>query len=164
MADTTSISSKDAQTILDSLRCIVQVLRRSSALSERTVGLTSSQVFILKSLQVRSGCSINELAAYVHASQSTVSEAIARLESRGLVKRCHESQDRRRLKLSLTEEGTNVIVNGNPMPQDGLISAITAMSEVQRIALADGLKTLVAALGMSDVEPQLFFEEILDLS
>jgi len=50
------------------------------------------------------------------------------------------------------------------MPQDELVSAIAAMSEVQRIALADGLTTLVAAVGMGDVAPQLFFEEILDLS
>ncbi|MBX3655987.1 MAG: winged helix-turn-helix transcriptional regulator [Ramlibacter sp.] len=164
MADTTSHTSKDTQTILDALRCIVQVLRRSSAYSERTVGLTSAQLFILKSLQVRSGCSINELAAYVHASQSTVSEAVARLVSRGLVKRSHESRDRRRVELSLTEDGTNVIASGNPMPQDELVSAIAAMSEVQRIALADGLTTLVAAVGMGDVAPQLFFEEILDLS
>ena len=39
-----------------------------------------------------------------------------------------------------------------------------APSEVQRIALADGLTTLVAAVGMGDVAPQLFFEEILGLS
>ena len=99
----------DTQTILDALRCIVQVLRRSSANSQRSADLTGAQAFILKTLQARPGCSVNELADYTHASQSSVSEAVTRLVSRRLIERSQTERDRRRVELSLTESGAKAI-------------------------------------------------------
>lgn len=157
-------AARDIQTIFDSLRRIVQALRRSSAQSERSAGLTAAQVFILKSLQGRPGCSINDLAELVHSNQSTVSEAVTRLVSRGLVHRRQASQDRRRVELSLSTDGVNAIANSLSMPQDELIAAIVSMPESKRAALVDGLTALITAAGMDDVAPQLFFEEIQDLT
>jgi DNA-binding MarR family transcriptional regulator len=162
MQSAPQLTPTDTQTILDALRCIVQVLRRSSANSQRSADLTGAQAFILKTLQARPGCSVNELADYTYASQSSVSEAVTRLVSRGLIERSQTERDRRRVELSLSERGANAIADGVPMPQDGLVSAIAALPEEKRIALAEGLTALVSAAGMNDAAPQLFFEESVD--
>lgn len=164
MSDPVLPVSRDTQTILDALRHIVQALRRSSAGFERAANLTAAQAFILKTLQAHPWSSVNELSGYVHASQSTVSETVARLVNRGLVMRRQALADRRRVELCLSETGAGAIAEGVPMPQDALVNAIAAMPEAKRIALADGLTALVTDARLGDVAPPLFFEESVDAS
>ena len=52
----------ETQEILDSIRRIVRALRISSRFSEKVLGLSSAQLYILQKLGEFDGCSINELA------------------------------------------------------------------------------------------------------
>jgi DNA-binding MarR family transcriptional regulator len=148
----------DVQIILDALRRIVQALRRASARYERDVSLTSAQVFVLKTLQTRPGCSVNDLAAATHTHQSTISELVSRLESRGLIERRTSAEDRRRVELRLSEVGMDMIGAETRTPQEDLVAAIAGLPDDKRMALADGLISLVAAAGIEDETAQLFFE------
>lgn len=147
-----------SQTIMDALRRIVQALRRASARYEREAGLTSAQVFILKTLHSRPGVSVNALAAATHTQQSTVSEVVTRLETRGLIERRAAAQDRRRVELRLTPQGEQLIANDAATPQEALVAAIAALPAEKRAALAEGLSALIITAGLGDEAPHLFFE------
>jgi DNA-binding MarR family transcriptional regulator len=143
---------------MDALRRIVQALRRASARFERDSGLTSAQVFILKTLHSHPGVSVNALAAAAHTQQSTVSEVVTRLESKGLIARRPAPEDRRRVELRLTPDGERLICADAMTPQEALVAAIAALPDDKRIALAEGLSALIVTAGLSDEAPHLFFE------
>ena len=75
------------QIVMDSLRRIVQALRESTRQSERLSGPTPAQLLVLKRIEEQDGLSVNELAALTFTHQSTVSEIVGRLETRGLLRR-----------------------------------------------------------------------------
>lgn len=147
-----------SQMIMDALRRIVQALRRASARYERDAGLSSAQVFILKTLHIHPGLSVNALAAAAHTQQSTVSEVVTRLETKGLIERRPAPEDRRRVELRLTTAGHHLIANDVATPQEALVAAIAALPAEKRAALAEGLSALVATAGLHDEAPNLFFE------
>ncbi|MDI7776638.1 MarR family transcriptional regulator [Asticcacaulis sp. EMRT-3] len=146
------------QIIMDALRRIVQSLRHASARHERDSGLTSAQVFLLKTLHARPGGSVNDLAAAAHTHQSTVSEIVARLEGKGLIARRAAPNDRRRVELRLTPQGEQSIATGGHTPQEALLAAIAVLPDAQRTALAEGLSALIATAGLDGETPHLFFE------
>lgn len=151
--DNTSIS--EAQAIMDSLRRIVQALRRASAQFD---GLTSAQAFVLRMVASREGASVNDVAALTHTHQSTASEMVARLEANGLLERRTAAGDRRRVALYLTEAGRHAMRDQARTPQESLIEAIASMPGTNRTALAEGLRALTHAAGLDDAAPPLFFE------
>lgn len=149
-------SVSEAQAIMDSLRRIVQALRRASTQHE---GFTSAQIFVLRMIELWEGASINDLAAMTHTHQSTASEMVARLEANGLVERRTAADDRRRVELYLSHAGRSVIRKQPKTPQENLVVAIATMSRENRTALARGLKALTQAAGLEDnTVPRLFFE------
>ena len=148
-------STSEAQAIMDSLRRIVQALRRASTQFE---GLTSAQTFVLRMIASREGASVNDVAALTHTHQSTASEMVARLEAGGLIERRTAVDDRRRVSLFLNEAGHRAMRNQTRTPQESLIEAIAAMEDENRTALADGLRALTHAAGLDDTAPPLFFE------
>jgi DNA-binding MarR family transcriptional regulator len=86
-----------------------------SACHDRHVGsgpkklrLTTQQEMILGHLDEGYGMSVNRLAEHMGVTPSTMSLAIDRLESKGLVRRRRDSRDRRSVKVTLTKEGLKV--------------------------------------------------------
>ncbi len=149
------LSISEAQAIMDSLRRIVQALRRASTQYE---GFTSAQIFVLRTLDASEGASVNDLAALTHTHQSTASEMVTRLEANGLIERKTAEADRRRVELYLSAAGRNVVRDQAKTPQEEIVEAITALSSEDRTALAQGLKALIQVAGLSEAAPQLFFE------
>ncbi|OLP46474.1 hypothetical protein BJF95_04515 [Rhizobium oryziradicis] len=140
---------------MDSLRRIVQALRRAATQYE---GFTSAQIFVLRTLETSEGASINDLAALTHTHQSTASEMVARLEANGLIERRTAKDDRRRVELYLSASGRNVVRDQGRTPQEEIVDAIATLTSENRTALAQGLKALTEAAGLSETVPQLFFE------
>src|ERR1700742_2932637 len=91
--------------ILDSLRQIVRALRVFDRETEKRLGLSGAQVFVLENLRDAGGISINTLAQRTHTHQSSVSVVVQKLVDRKLVARAAADADARRLQLSLTAAG-----------------------------------------------------------
>jgi DNA-binding MarR family transcriptional regulator len=87
------------------------VLRRFLAVSDaaaHSAGLTSQRYQALLAIRVRKengAMSVGELAEQLLVKPHSAAELVNRLEAAGLVKRRADSTDRRRVLLSLTEEG-----------------------------------------------------------
>jgi DNA-binding MarR family transcriptional regulator len=145
----------EEQAIMDSLRRIVQALRRAST---RYQGSTSAQIFVLRTLEAHDGASVSDLAHLTHTHQSTVSEMITRLETNGLIERRIAQDDRRRVELYLSAAGRSLIREQVKTPQEDIVEAIAAMSNEDRGALSQGLKALTRTAGLDKAPPQLFFE------
>jgi len=152
-------SSLHTRLIMDSLRRIVQELRRSTSHCERLTGLTGAQVFVLKQIRSKKGLSLNELATLTFTHQSTMSEVVGRLERRGYVLRNKSPEDARRLEIHLSAEGEAVLAAGYLTAQENLTRAIAALPNETRTRLAQGLDQLIRMADLSDQLPAMFFDD-----
>lgn len=93
---------------LDFLQRVWQLnhaLEKLSSRMARRIGVTAQQRLIIRCIGKYPGLPAGQLAALLHVDPGTVSAALNRLESKGLVERRRDSRDRRRASLGLTSAG-----------------------------------------------------------
>lgn len=149
----------DIRSVMDAIRRVVRMLRVSARASERLVGISGAQLFVLQQLADAGPCSIGELAEHTLTHQSSVSVVVSRLIERGLVSRRASEKDGRRVLVALTPEGRTLLRRAPPMAQAHLIAGLRKMSAAQRGALAQGLSALIREIGADTQSPTLFFED-----
>ncbi|HPB81658.1 MAG TPA: MarR family transcriptional regulator [Spirochaetota bacterium] len=76
---------------------------------EKNISITPGQMGILFLLKSRDAISMSELGTALYIDNSTITRLVDRLESKGLVKRLMNPDDRRQYLLSITEKGTETI-------------------------------------------------------
>ena len=146
------------QIIMDSVRRIVQALRRSSVRTEQLSTITGAQALALRHIGRHEGLSINELAGLTCTHQSTVSEVVGRLETLGFLHRARSEDDGRRVELHLTEPGQKLIRSLEPTIQEELMSALMRLPLQTRAELAHGLSAWMTEAGLDDAPIVMFFE------
>ena len=114
----------DTRRVLDSIRRIVKVLRVASRDSEKRVGISGAQLFVLHKLAEGGVLSVNELAERTHTHQSSVSVVVHRLAERGMVDLERSAADARQAQIRVTAAGKSVIRSAPAAAQDRLIAAL----------------------------------------
>ena len=143
---------------MDGLRRIVHALHLGTSTSERAVGLSSAQLFVLRQLHAVSEQSLGDLARRTRTTQSSVSEVVARLVRRGLVARERSSRDRRRAVLTLTAAGSALVAIAPETVQDRLVAGFGRLDPDTQRMLAEAIEAWLAASGLADVRAKFFFE------
>jgi DNA-binding MarR family transcriptional regulator len=151
----------DSRIVLDSIRRIVQLLRRSATTSEKTLGLSAAQLFVLTKLADGQSLSVGELAERTLTSQSSVSEVVQKLVTAGLVARVRSTIDARSVELSLTDAGRKILTKAPIAPQDYILAALDRMPPRDRKQLARLMGRLVKETGAVNMSsrPKMMFEE-----
>jgi len=75
----------------------------------RAVGVSPEQVSLLVAIKYERGIGLRELAARERVSPPAMTKHVDRLERDGLVVRTPSAEDRRRVGVSLTDEGQRVL-------------------------------------------------------
>ncbi|HUP32482.1 MAG TPA: MarR family transcriptional regulator [Gaiellaceae bacterium] len=99
----------DPLTVANELRPVLLRLARELRKETEQIGVTSRQVTLLWLVREHPGLSLRELAAEERISAPALSGHVDRLEQAGLLERVRDEQDRRRVGLTLTEEGTGLL-------------------------------------------------------
>jgi DNA-binding MarR family transcriptional regulator len=99
----------DTLSIADRLRPVLLQVGRELRREAREVGVSPEQVSLLVAIKYTPGIGIRELAARERVSAPALSNHIDRLERDGLVSRTPDTADRRRVGLTLTDEGQRVL-------------------------------------------------------
>ena len=76
---------------------------------EKNISITPGQMGILFLLKSRDAMTMSDLGAALYIDNSTITRLVDRLESRDLVRRVMNPEDRRQYLLSITDKGTDVI-------------------------------------------------------
>jgi DNA-binding MarR family transcriptional regulator len=157
-------SDDGSRAVLDSIRRIVQLLRRSANAAEKHVGLSSAQLFVLHKLADVKCLSVGELAERTLTSQSSVSEVVQKLVTGNYVARTRSTRDARSVELSLTDSGRAILEKAPVAPQDHLLAGLQRMPPRDRKQLARLLGRLVKETGMVNVtlSPKMMFEDDAD--
>ena len=99
----------DTLTIADRLRPVLLRVGRELRREARQVGVSPEQVALLVGIKYSPGIGVRELAARERVTPPALSNHVDRLERDGLVSRTPDASDRRRVGLTLTDEGQRVL-------------------------------------------------------
>ena len=149
---------------MNAVRRIVRALRISSRASEKALGVSAAQLFVLQQLAdaaARSDAapSIAQLAQLTATDPSSVSVVVSRLVARGLAARRPSKLDGRRAEVVITPTGRALLKEAPPPVQDRMLSALAEMAPPRRRDLVAGLEEIVKALGVAEEAAGMFFED-----
>ncbi len=98
----------EIDSILEAILYLYTESRRVTKELARQVDLTGPQLTVLKMLEGLGDLSLSELSERIRAQNSTVTGIIDRMEREGLVTRTRSTEDRRVVKIRLTDKGSKI--------------------------------------------------------
>lgn len=141
--------------IIDNLRRVFQVVNEHSKKAERETGLTGPQLWAIKMMaEGHAPIRISDLAARMYLHPATVVGIVDRLEARGLVARERCTEDRRVVRVDLTEEGRKLVAGAPEVAQGLLVTGLERLPEADLQVISAGLARMVAMLGAQELTPQ----------
>lgn len=144
---------------VDAFRRILRALRLAATKTQMVAGLSAAQLFVLRALQDGAEASLSEIAVRTMTDRSSVAAVVDRLLAAGLVERETSPTDRRRAAIIITPEGRKVLRRAPEPPTALLVAGLKQLNPAQLEELADGLRALTDAMGLSDQLPGMFFED-----
>jgi DNA-binding MarR family transcriptional regulator len=146
---------KKHQDLTDQVIIAIRRLIRAVDLHSRTLvsshGLTGPQALILKALQ-NGSLSAGELANRVSLSQGTLTDILNRLEQRGMLMRIRDTQDRRRVLVSMTEAGHSLLQASPPLLQDRFAQRFNELQDWEQTQLLASLQRIAAMMDAEDID------------
>jgi DNA-binding MarR family transcriptional regulator len=136
--------------VLKSFRVIYGSVRQHFRQVQEVCGLSGSQLWILHEVLRADGIGVSELAEKLSIHQSTCSQLVEKLVRRGALKKVRGSDDQRRVLLSVTASGKQIVAR-SPGPAEGVLpEAIAELSRTELARLHSGLQKIIAALDIKD--------------
>jgi DNA-binding MarR family transcriptional regulator len=99
-------------------------LQRASKQMNRVIGLTGPQRLVVRLLGKSPGMSAGDLARELHLDPSTLTGILHRLEERRLIARETDPGDARRLRLSLSTKGKQLVIPGTGTIESAVAKAL----------------------------------------
>lgn len=139
--------------ILEAILYLYTESRRLTKELARSVDLTGPQLTVLKMLEGVGDLSLSELSERIRAQNSTVTGIIDRMEREGLVVRARSTEDRRVVKIKLTDKGSKIARAIEVEPMEIFRGALQGLSPGE---MRDLLKILtkIARRVQTMVEPK----------
>lgn len=106
-------------------------------------GITQGQWRVLATLADSGPLSVGELEPFVLATQSAVSKAVDRMAREGLVERSAEASDRRRVRVTITERGLELVGRLRESARLHEASVVAGSSEDEVEELKVALKAII---------------------
>lgn len=125
----------------------------------RGFGLTAPQLWALKTLQRSGPSTTSQLADALAVHQSSLSILVDRLEQKGLLRRTRDREDRRFVRIELTERGGALATQAPEAAQGRLLHGLGAMPARRVRAIRLAVDRLVAAMEATGVEARFFFSD-----
>jgi DNA-binding MarR family transcriptional regulator len=132
----------DPLAVANELRPVLLRLARELRKETEQLGVTSRQVTLLWLIRGNPGMSLRELAAEERISAPALSGHVDRLEKAGLLARVRDEEDRRRVGLTLTEEGERLLRRVRARRTGWLADRLRALDETEIAAVEAAIEPL----------------------
>jgi DNA-binding MarR family transcriptional regulator len=137
----------DAQQVASDLRPVLLRLSRELRKETEQLGVTARQATLLWLVKRSPGLSLAELAAEEGISPPALSGHVDRLEAAGLLERVRSTEDRRRVGLRLTDEGTRLMRRIRARRTTWLADRLGALEPAELQAVEAAIPALQRLLG-----------------
>jgi DNA-binding MarR family transcriptional regulator len=148
MSDAPPHTPPDLQALAEALRPALLRLSRQLRRESQRLGLSPLDVILIGTVRQRDGIGVSELADLEGMSRPSMSAHVKRLEAAGwIARRAPDSQDKRRVGLTLTPAGGKALDAVRRRRNDWLARKLTALSPDAREALAAAIGALEQIAG-----------------
>lgn len=141
--------------IVDNIRRVFQVVNEHSKQAERKTGITGPQLWAIKTIADGAPIMVSEIASRMHLHAATVVGILDRLEAHGLVRRVRSTEDRRVVRVELTDQGERLVKKAPEVAQGLLVSGLEKLNTKNLKNIAASLNQLVEILGAQGIPPKL---------
>ena len=131
----------DSRTVANHLRPVLLRLARHLRREIHSLGVTGGQVSLLIAIKKAPGITASELAERERISAAGMSGHIVRLEAAGLISRSRGA-DRRRIGLTVTEEGDRVLASVRKRRTAWLVNRLDRLTDDEREAVEAAIEPL----------------------
>jgi DNA-binding MarR family transcriptional regulator len=107
---------------------------------ERDSGLTGPQLLVMQQIAHHGKLTAGVIAREISLSQATVTSIIDRLERKGLLKRERSQHDKRKVMLSLTDEGQVAVNKAPPLMQESFIQTFNQLEDWEQTLMLSSLQ------------------------
>lgn len=137
------------EAIIAALRRIVRAIDLQSRQLAARCGVTGPQLVTLRAMERLGNPSLSQLSKEVSIGQATITGILDRLERQLLAARCRDAKDRRRITVSLTEKGRELLRKAPPLLQEKFRTELAKLADWEQAAT---LSTLQRVASMMDAE------------
>lgn len=135
---------------LQKFRVVIAAVRQHSRALEAACGISGAQVWMLASIADAPEITVSQLSQLLSIHISTASNLLDKLSRAGLVERLRSEEDRRVVRLRLTDAGKDVVARA-PRPLTGLVfAALDKLPEASLSNLNRELGALIQELDQVD--------------
>lgn len=138
--------------VLIELRKIIRAIDLHSKHIQKFSGVTGPQLLVLQSIDKSKELTTGSIAKQVNLSQATVTSILDRLEKKEYIQRIRSTTDKRKVYVSLTSQGQQLIENAPPLLQENLINQFEHLLPDQQQKILDSLKQLATMMGADDID------------
>ena len=138
--------------VLIALRQIIRSIDIRSKRLIKQFGLTGPQLIILQEIARAEETTASELAKAISLSQATVTGILERLERRALINRRRSNSDRRRVKVSATADGRQLLEAAPPLMQESFVEQFDRLQNWEQHMILSSLQRLVTMMDAKKIE------------
>ena len=132
--------------VLIALRRIIQSIDQHSRFLMKRFHLTGPQLMVLQEIQRSEGVSASQLAKAISLSQATMTGILERLEKRALIQRRRSDMDRRRVMVTPTAAGAELLAAAPPLMQESFTAQFAGLQEWEQHMILSSLQRIVTMM------------------
>lgn len=140
-----------AETLNERLIELVRPLLHGAAAG----GLSRTSSSVLATLRDHGSCNITELAEHEHVAQPSMTTLVQRLEEHGWVERRQDEADRRRVRVTITDAGREVLARRQAERTALLAARLDALDPEDRDTLVAALPALARLAATPQPEQEI---------
>lgn len=152
----TRLNRAASDNVMIAIRKIIQAIDMNSKQLVKRVGLTGPQLVILHEIESCAEMTAGEIARAVSLSQSTVTGILDRLEKRQLISRRRSDGDKRRIMVSITDNGTRILEEAPPLMQETFVERFSSLQEWEQSMILSSIQRLVSLMDAKSIEAAPF--------
>jgi len=138
--------------VLVTLRQIIRAIDLHSKKLERESGLTGPQLLVMQLIATYDEVTSGVIAREVSLSQATVTTILDRLERKGMLKRERSAYDKRKVLVSLTEEGAQALQRAPTLMQESFIRAFNQLESWEQSLILSSLQRVSDMMNATDLD------------
>lgn len=147
-----------ADSAVQAIRRIVRAMDLRSRYLAAHCGLTGPQVVVLHLLGHCDGLTIGRLGASAQLSQATVTGIVDRLERRALLRRQRSQDDKRRVRVWLTDDGREMLRQAEPVLRGGFEARFAQLQQWEQTQLVASLQRVAAMMEAGELAVQTLID------
>lgn len=139
--------------VMETVPLVMRFLRTEMR-RQRSTDLSVPQFRALGFLSRHPGASLSDLAEHLGITRATASVTVDRLVRRGLIDRIDDPHERRRLTLTLTDDGNLQLEQARVAAHASVSEVLENLSQAKLLQIAQGLALLGEAFKEFEFQPK----------